>query len=105
MSARWQRVKLSPPSHARDTIISTESPQVTDAQNKLSERLDEVESRLVFQEDLLNTLNDVIAAQDMRMTELIRQIDVMEQQLKQGSDLAGFAGGGDGMAEEPPPHY
>ncbi len=57
---------------------------------------------MAFQEDLLNTLNDVIAAQDMRMTELVRQIDTLQQQLKQGSD---FADGGDGMADEPPPHY
>ncbi len=105
MSASWQRVKLSPSRNARDTIISAENPSATDTQNKLSERLDEVESRLAFQEDLLNTLNDVIAAQDMRMAELVRQIDVLEQQLKQGSELTGFAGGGDGTAEEPPPHY
>lgn len=36
------------------------------------------------------------------MTELVRHISRLEQQLKQGSD---FAGGGDGLADEPPPHY
>lgn len=68
----------------------------------MSERLNDLESRLLFQEDLLNTLNDVIAAQDMRMADMVRKLDMLEQQLKQSS---GFAGGGDGLAEEPPPHY
>ena len=66
----------------------------------LSKRTDELESRLAFQEDLLNTLNDVIAQQDMRMAAFTRKLETLEQQLKlQG----GFAGGDD--SHEPPPHY
>jgi len=83
-------------SSERDATITSDNQSTT------SERLDELESRLLFQEDHLNTLNDVIAAQDMRMAELVRQIKRLEQQLKQG---VGFAGGGDGSADEPPPHY
>lgn len=80
----------------RDATISA------DRQSTTNDRLDELESRLLFQEDHLNTLNDVLAAQDMRMAELVRQVKQLEQQLKQN---AGFAGGGDGLADEPPPHY
>lgn len=64
-------------------------------------RITELETRIAFQEDLLNTLNDVIANQDQRLSALIRKLDRLEEQQREN----GFGGGGDGLADEPPPHY
>ena len=56
---------------------------------------------MAFQEDLLSTLNDVIANQDQRLSALIRKLERLEEQQREN----GFGGGGDGLADEPPPHY
>jgi SlyX protein len=64
------------------------------------ERLNELESRLAFQDDTLNTLNDVLVSQQ-------RQIELLELR------LAGLARRHDELAgqmesngpEAPPPHY
>ena len=66
-------------------------------------RITELETRTAFQEDLLNTLNDVIANQDRLLAGLSNKLEQLEEQIRQGG--FGGAGGGDGLAEEPPPHY
>ena len=69
-------------------------------------RITELETRAAFQEDLLNTLNDVIAKQDQLLSMLTRKIDHLEEQQRQNGYAAdGGNGGGDGLAHEPPPHY
>lgn len=69
-------------------------------------RITELETRVAFQEDLLNTLNDVIAKQDQLLSKLTRKIDHLEEQQRQNGYAAdGGNGGGDGLAHEPPPHY
>ena len=67
----------------------------------MNERLNELETQLAFQENTINSLNEVMARQQ-------QQIEVLEQQVRQ---LAGqIEQLADAMArpsadEPPPPHY
>jgi SlyX protein len=69
---------------------------------ELEKRLDELESRIVFQDDLIESLNEVIARQD-------REIIAMASQLKtlfaRFSDLAETAAPGASAEDDIPPHY
>ena len=66
----------------------------------LEERINDLESRLAFQDDTINTLNDVLVAQQ-------RQIDRLELHIaaltKRHEDLAGHLEMQ--VQEAPPPHY
>ncbi len=63
-------------------------------------RIIELETRLAFQEDSLQQLNDVVVEQQQSIDRLMTIVKVMNQQLKSiPSDLHG-----DGN-EPPPPHY
>ena len=68
----------------------------------LTRRFDELESRLAFQDDLIESLNKVIARQD-------REISNMASQLKdlitKVADQAETAGPGTKPEHEIPPHY
>jgi SlyX protein len=71
-------------------------------QTELS-RLDELESRAAFQDDLIENLNRVIARQDRELADLARRVRDLEAKL---SDLAEAASpGGSGGGHEVPPHY
>lgn len=65
-------------------------------------RIDELESRVAFQDDLIESLNEVVARQDREIALLTQRLAGLESKLE---DLAAGtpAGGGDG--HEPPPHY
>ena len=67
-----------------------------------AERLDELESRLAFQDDLIESLNEVVARQD-------REIALLTQRLanlsKKFEDLAASAAPAADIGDEPPPHY
>ena len=67
------------------------------------ERLDELESRLAFQDDLVIQLNDVVARQDRLITDLQLRISKLEKRIEDLSEGAAVSGGGDGF--EVPPHY
>ena len=66
-----------------------------------SERLTEMEIKLAFQEEMVETLNQIVAGQQRELDLLQGQVRLLYQQLKslQPSDIA--------SAEEevPPPHY
>lgn len=69
----------------------------------LDARVVELETRLAFQDDTLQALNDVVAAQQ-------RQIDLLEMKLaalaKRQQELGESIGSGGGADDEaPPPHY
>jgi len=66
-------------------------------------RLDELESRLAFQDDLIESLNRVIARQDRELAELTRRVGELETRLADVLDAAGPPGGPAG--HEVPPHY
>jgi SlyX protein len=69
-------------------------------QNKaLSERIDALEARLMFQDDTIETLNQTITAQWREIDALKRQIALLGQRLEEAQANA------EGPRNEPPPHY
>ena len=66
----------------------------------LIEKLNELEMKLCFQEDLLNSLNDLIAKQDQD----IRNLWAANKLMKQNMDEMKVGSGASGE-ETPPPHY
>jgi SlyX protein len=66
------------------------------------ERLDDLESRVAFQDDLIERLNEVVARQDREIVALLRRVSALEQRLAEldETSVAGAAGG-----HEVPPHY
>ncbi|HKJ17005.1 MAG TPA: SlyX family protein [Xanthomonadales bacterium] len=75
---------------------------MTDSMNTV-DRLEELESRLVFQDDLVEQLNDVVARQDRLIADLQIRISTLEKRLEDLADGAASSGDGDGF--EVPPHY
>ena len=66
----------------------------------LSERLNELEMKVIFQDDLLNTLNDIVTRQDrgiMRLWDANRLLKQSMQDIRSGSK--------DEAVNTPPPHY
>ena len=63
----------------------------------LSERLDALETRLMFQDETVETLNKTITAQWLKIDALTRQVADLRQQLAEAHTPD--------TDEEPPPHY
>ncbi len=66
----------------------------------MEERIIELETRLSFQDDLIQQLNDVIVELRGDMTELARRLEATEGRLKGVAELVKPQ-----AQEEPPPHY
>ena len=65
-----------------------------------NERLDELEIKLSFQEQVIAELNEVVTAQNSRMAGLERELQRLQSQIESASlegDLP--------QQEPPPPHY
>ena len=67
------------------------------------QRMDELESRLAFQEDIIENLNQVVARQDGEMLALKRQLADLAERIEEFDRIAPAAGASAG--EEIPPHY
>ncbi len=65
-------------------------------------RLDELESRLAFQDDLIDSLNKVITRQDREITNMASQLKDL---LTRISEQAETAAPGTSVEHEIPPHY
>lgn len=65
-------------------------------------RLDELEIRMAFQEDLIDTLNGIVAAQQQEMVLLREQLRYLHQQLR---ELQLSAVPLAAPQQELPPHY
>jgi SlyX protein len=65
----------------------------------LSERVDALETRLTFQDETIETLNQTITAQWLKIDALTRQIVALSERLEQAEAQA------PGASNEPPPHY
>lgn len=65
----------------------------------MQDLLVEVQTRLAFMEDTVNTLNDVVAAHEQTIERLERALQTLQEQ------VAGFAAGEHGADDAPPPHY
>ena len=75
----------------------------TSETNRLRERVDELESRLAFQDDTIQALDQTIADQSQALLTLQEQCSLLIKKLRQleeGSQPQGVAG-----ADERPPHY
>lgn len=64
-------------------------------------RLDELESQVAFQDELLESLNQVVARQELDLMELKRQVGLMSERIKEIGDAAPGAA----PQDETPPHY
>jgi len=63
------------------------------------ERLEQLETRVAFQDQTIEELNAVITEQWTVIEQMRRKFEVMEEQLRSGSYIA------DPASEKPPPHY
>jgi SlyX protein len=74
------------------------------AQNvDLSERLDELESRLSFQDDLIESLNQVITRQDRDLARLTLRLQGLLARIDDITESETVPG--DSPGHEVPPHY
>lgn len=67
---------------------------------ELEQRIVDVEARLAFQDDTIQTLNDVLVAQQRTVDRLQAQLEVLA---RRQNDMQNRMGGEDD--EAPPPHY
>ena len=65
----------------------------------LSDRIDALESKLMFQEETIETLNKTITEQWLKIDALMRQVLSLSERLQEAETNA------PGHANEPPPHY
>ena len=67
----------------------------------LLKRVDELESQLAFQDELIESLNSTVARQDRELLELKHQLSRLSERLKEIGD----ASSGGAPQDETPPHY
>ena len=72
---------------------------VTNEIKTLGERIDALETRLTYQDDTIETLNQTITAQWKQIDVLTRQIAQLNERLQEAEANA------PGAANERPPHY
>ena len=65
----------------------------------LSARINELETRLAFQDDTVHSLSDMVARQDQQMRQLQRQVELLMQRLRDQQQSYTEA------VDQPPPHY
>ncbi len=63
-------------------------------------RMDELESQLAFQDELLATLNAIVAKQDGEIMQLQQQLELLAARLRVLADALPAE-----MQDEAPPHY
>lgn len=67
----------------------------------MQERVTELESRVAFQEQLIDQLNDVVANQDRLLVELTRTVSIINQKISDSQVSLAQAP----VDDAPPPHY
>jgi SlyX protein len=67
----------------------------------LANRIDELESQLAFQDELIESLNTTVAKQDHDILELKHRLGRISERLKEIGD----ASAGAAPQDETPPHY
>jgi SlyX protein len=65
----------------------------------LSDRIDALEARLMFQDETIETLNKTITEQWLKIDALTRQVASLNDRLREAEANA------PGSGDEPPPHY
>ncbi|MEJ6476819.1 SlyX family protein [Pseudoalteromonas piscicida] len=69
--------------------------------NEIENRMTELEAKLAFQEDTIETLNDELKAHQQRLAKMQRQIELLAEKMKEGRDPGLMPQ----HQEPPPPHY
>ncbi len=69
--------------------------------NELAARLDDLETRLAFQDDTIEALNEVVTRQELALEKLERALVLLA---RRQADLAASIPGG-AEDDQPPPHY
>jgi SlyX protein len=83
-----------------EITLTAQSPNANYVQ-QLVERVDALESRNVFQDDVIEQLSEELAAHQHEISELKHQIQLVANRLKDAGSLSGDAE----EVEPPPPHY
>ena len=83
-----------------EITLSTQSPSANYVQ-QLEERVDALESRNVFQDDVIDQLSEELAAHQHEISELKHQIQLVANRLKDAGSLSDDKDD----IEPPPPHY
>jgi SlyX protein len=65
----------------------------------LADRVDALEARLTFQDDIIETLNKTVTEQWSKIDALTRQLVALGERLQEAESQV------TGPANEPPPHY
>ena len=71
---------------------------MTDSQT-LNDRIDRLEARIAFQDDVIETLNKTVTEQWAKIDALTRQLVVLNERLQEAETQMPRP------ANEPPPHY
>jgi SlyX protein len=69
----------------------------------IESRLDELESRQAFQDDLIESLNQIVARQDQELARLELRVKALAEKLNELADSTALPGTSSG--HEAPPHY
>lgn len=69
--------------------------------DELVNRMDELETRLAFQDDTIQALNDVVSRQELELERLQRALELLA---RRQADLAASMPG-ETEDDQPPPHY
>jgi SlyX protein len=69
----------------------------------IESRLDELESRQAFQDDLIESLNQIVARQDQELARLELRVKALAEKLNELADSTALPGASSG--HEAPPHY
>lgn len=89
------------PASARSPAPAPGTPTpIGDADRRLDERLVELEIKFAFAEDLLDTLNALLAQQAERIEALGREVVRLKSRVDNGDSA-----GGASARDERPPHY
>lgn len=75
---------------------------MTDQDDAIRQQLIELESKLAFQEDTVNSLNTELHQHQMRIEKLQQQVMLLAEKLRQLPDDQGILSPEE---EPPPPHY
>lgn len=72
----------------------------------MNERIEELEARYSFQEDLLQQLNEIVTAQQKQLDLQAKQLHLLHQQLQELQEFRdGQLSPGSDLTQEKPPHY
>ena len=76
---------------------------MTSLDSELTARIDELESRLAFQDDLIEALNEVVTRQDHDLSRLTLRLQELAAKINEIGDAAAAAT--PSSESESPPHY